>query len=310
MEFEHIPILLEESIEALKIKEAGTYVDGTIGGAGHSQEILKRLKGGRLIGIDQDPAALKKAKSVLEPLGKNFSLVHGNYKDMPQILEDLSIDRVDGVLLDIGVSSHQFDEAERGFSYRFDAPLDMRMDPQGKVRAYDLVNDLSGQELEDIIFKFGEERWAKRISDFIVKERQIRPLETTYDLVEVIKKAIPKSARRKGGHPAKQTFQALRIAVNNELGVLEESIPQIVDLLNPGGRLAIISFHSLEDRIVKKTFQYLNQSCVCPPELPVCVCNKKREIKIISKKPLAPSKEEMSRNPRSKSAKLRVAEKL
>lgn len=310
MEFKHEPVLMNEVIEGLKIRPDGIYVDGTLGGAGHSGEILKRLNSGLLVGIDQDDAALAAARKHLESIGDNFQLVKGNFVDMPAILKALHIEEVDGILLDIGVSSHQFDTAERGFSYRFDGPLDMRMDRSMSLRAYDIVNTYSEKDLAKIIKSYGEERWADRIAQFIVKERKEAPIATTFELVTVIKKAIPKKVRQEGGHPAKKTFQALRIAVNRELDVLESSIPEMVRLLKPGGRLGIITFHSLEDRIVKNSFQYLYKDCICPPRQPICTCGKKREIEIVTRKPITASDEELERNHRAHSAKLRIAEKI
>lgn len=310
MEFKHEPVLMNEVIEGLKIRPDGIYVDGTLGGAGHSGEILKRLDSGLLVGIDQDDAALAAARKHLESIGDNFQLVKGNFVDMPAILKALHIEEVDGILLDIGVSSHQFDSAERGFSYRFDGPLDMRMDRTMSLRAYDIVNTYSEKDLAKIIKSYGEERWADRIAQFIVKERKEAPIATTFQLVTVIKKAIPKKVRQEGGHPAKKTFQALRIAVNRELDVLESSIPEMVRLLKPGGRLGIITFHSLEDRIVKNSFQYLYKDCICPPRQPICTCGKKREIEIVTRKPVTALDEELKRNHRAHSAKLRIAEKI
>lgn len=309
MKFEHIPVLLNETIDGLNIKEDGIYIDGTLGGAGHSIHIAKKLDSGKLIGIDQDTNALKKAKEVLKDYEDKVIFVHDNYVNIPRILDDLSIDKVDGVLLDIGVSSHQLDEEERGFSYHNDAPLDMRMDRTKDFSAWNIVNEYSMEGLNNIIFNYGEERWAKRIAEFIVDERKEKTIDTTLELVEVIKKAIPKAAREKE-HPAKKTFQAIRIEVNGELDVLTESISKIVSRLNKNGRLAIITFHSLEDRIVKETFKELNRACVCPPEIPICVCDKVREIKIITRKPIIPSKEEIEINRRSRSSKLRIAEKI
>ncbi len=309
MKFEHIPVLLNETIDGLNIKEDGIYIDGTLGGAGHSIHIAKKLDSGKLIGIDQDTNALKKAKEVLKDYEDKVIFVHDNYVNIPRILDDLNIDKVDGVLLDIGVSSHQLDEEERGFSYHNDAPLDMRMDRTKDFSAWNIVNEYSMEGLNNIIFNYGEERWAKRIAEFIVDERKEKTIDTTLELVEVIKKAIPKAAREKE-HPAKKTFQAIRIEVNGELDVLTESISKIVSRLNKNGRLAIITFHSLEDRIVKETFKELNRACVCPPEIPICVCDKVREIKIITRKPIIPSKEEIEINRRSRSSKLRIAEKI
>lgn len=310
MEFKHIPILLDKVIEGLNIKEDGIYVDGTLGGAGHSLEIVKRLSHGRFIGIDQDENALKKAGQVLSPYKDRVTIVHDNYENIEEVLNRLDIKKVDGILLDIGVSSHQLDEGSRGFSHNQDARLDMRMDRSNDFTAWDVVNKYSEKELEDIIWNYGEDRWAKRIAKFIVDERKEKPIDTTLELVEVIKKAIPKRVRMEGGHPAKQTFQAIRIEVNRELEVLENSIRKMVDLLNVGGRLAIITFHSLEDRIVKEAFRELYRDCICPSSLPQCMCDKKREIEIITRRPIVASDKELEENPRSRSAKLRIAEKL
>lgn len=310
MKFEHVPVLLNEVIEGLDIKEDGVYVDGTLGGAGHSYEIAKRLRNGMLIGIDQDMNAINKAKETLKDYLNKVVFVHDNYVNIDNILAGLNIDKVDGILLDIGVSSHQLDEEERGFSYNKDAPLDMRMNRDRSFSAWDVVNKYSKKDLERIIWEYGEERWAKRIAEFIVKERANKPIDTTLQLVEVIKKAIPKKVRMEGHHPAKKTFQAIRIEVNDELNVLEKSIPNMVRRLKKDGRLCIITFHSLEDRIVKKAFQELNKDCICPPEIPVCICNKKREIEIITRKPIIPSLEEIDRNPRARSSKLRIAKRL
>jgi 16S rRNA (cytosine1402-N4)-methyltransferase len=310
MEFHHVSVLLNEVIEGLNIKENGIYVDGTLGGAGHSLEIVKRLKDGKLIGIDQDLDALEKASKVLEPYQEKINLIHSNYENIQQVLDDINIPKVDGILLDLGVSSYQLDENTRGFSYNKDAPLDMRMDSTSEFSAWDVVNKYPKEELEGIIFKYGEERWAKRIAEFIVNEREIKPINSTLELVSVIKKAIPKKARMEGHHPAKKTFQAIRIEVNRELEVLECSIENMVNLLNSGGRLVIITFHSLEDRIVKDKYKELYKDCICPPDLPQCICDKKREIEIITRKPIVPSLDEIESNPRSRSAKLRIAEKL
>ena len=310
MKFEHIPVLLNEVIEGLNIKPDGIYVDGTLGGAGHSIEIAKRLTTGKLIGIDQDINAINKAKEVLKDYLDKVIFFHDNYVNIERILRDLHIDRVDGILLDIGVSSHQLDIEERGFSHNKDAPLDMRMDTTKDFSAWDVVNKYSKEELERIIRTYGEERWAKRIAELIVEYRKNKPIDTTLELVEIIKEAIPVKARAKGHHPAKKTFQAIRIEVNDELKVLEKSIPVMVRLLNTGGRLCIITFHSLEDRIVKQSFIYLSKDCICPPDSPICVCDKQKEIEILTKKPIVPSKEEIERNPRSRSAKLRIAERV
>lgn len=310
MDFNHIPVLLDEVIDGLNIQPDGIYMDGTIGGAGHSLEIAKRLsEKGHLIGIDQDPTALQKAGQVLTNYGSRVSLFHSNYEHFDAVLDQAGISSLDGILLDIGVSSHQFDEGERGFSYQVDAPLDMRMDTTSVLTARDIVNEYSPARLQQILFKYGEEQWAKRIVDFIVKEREIKTIETTLELVEIIKAAIPKKVRRDGGHPARKTFQALRIETNDELGVLERTIPRMVSRLKVGGRLAIITFHSLEDRIVKNIFRELYKDCICPPDIPNCVCEKRREIEIITRKPIVATKFELEKNHRSRSAKLRIAER-
>ena len=282
MEFHHISVLLSESVTGLNIKPGGLYVDCTMGGAGHSEEILKA--GGHLIGIDRDAEAIEAAKCRLAPY-KDVTYVHDNFVNIKQIFEDRALYKADGFLLDLGVSSHQFDTAERGFSYNYDAPLDMRMDRSAGLSAYDVVNSYSADELCRIIRDYGEERWAKRISQFIIEERQRKEIKTTFELTEVIKKAIPKKARQDGGHPSKRTFQAIRIEVNDELGILERSVEQMVELLNPGGRICVITFHSLEDRIIKNTFRRLEDPCTCPREFPVCVCGKKPVIKINQKAP-------------------------
>lgn len=310
MEFHHISVLLNEVLDGLSIKPDGIYVDGTLGGAGHSLEIAKRLRNGKLIGIDQDPAALEKSKEVLADYMDRVILIHSNYSGIKRVLREIGFDKVDGILLDLGVSSHQLDTEERGFSHNKDAPLDMRMDTTGGFTAWDVVNTYSEGELEKILLEYGEEKWARRIAQFIVNERQEKTIDTTFELVSVIKKAIPKKVRMEGHHPAKKTFQAIRIEVNRELEVLTGAITDMVECLNPGGRLAIITFHSLEDRIVKEAFKELYKDCICPPELPKCVCDKRREIDIITRKPLTPSKEELEYNPRSRSAKLRVAERI
>lgn len=310
MEFAHKSVLLDETIKGLNIREGKIYLDGTLGGAGHSSEILKRLKGsGLLIGIDQDIEALEVAKERLTDY-KNVEFFNLNYINFEKALDELGIDKIDGVLLDIGVSSYQFDNPERGFSYRFDAPLDMRMDQDLEISAKDIVNTYSESEITRIIKDYGEEKWASRIAKFIVEERKKKDIETTFELVEIIKNAIPASARRNGPHPAKRTFQALRIEVNRELDVLKDSIERFVHRLNPSGRIAIITFHSLEDRIVKNAFKYLEKDCICPPSSPICTCDKKKEIKILTRKPITASDEELKENKRSHSAKLRIAEKL
>lgn len=310
MEFHHVSVLLKEVLNGLEIKPDGIYVDGTLGGAGHSLEIVKRLESGKLIGIDQDPAALEKSKEVLSECMDKVILIHSNYIGIKSVLQELGIDKVDGILLDLGVSSHQLDTEERGFSHNKDAPLDMRMDTTIGFTAWDVVNTYTEEELERILLEYGEEKWARRIAQFIVNEREKKSIDTTFELVSVIKKAIPKKVRMEGHHPAKKTFQAIRIEVNRELEVLTSAIKELVECLKPGGRIAIITFHSLEDRIVKEAFKELYKDCICPPELPKCVCDKRREIDIITRKPLTPSKEELENNPRSRSAKLRIAERL
>lgn len=308
MEFSHVPVLLLEAIEGLNVKESGVYIDGTAGGGGHSEAILKKLKSGKLISIDQDPDAIAFLREKLVKY-KNSTVVQENFLNMDKVARGLSIKEVDGVLLDLGVSSHQFDTKERGFSYRYNAPLDMRMSQKG-VSAYDLVNELSWQELAGIIKNYGEEKFAKGIALAIERQRQSAPIETTEQLVEVIKSAIPARFKREKGHPAKRTFQALRIAVNREIDVLQQGLDSAFSILKPGGRLAVITFHSLEDRTVKKKMVSWCQGCTCPPEFPICVCNKKPRAKLVNKKVIEPLPQEVKKNPRSKSAKLRVCEKI
>lgn len=310
MEFHHISVLLNECIENLDIKPDGIYVDGTMGGGGHSLEIAKRLTTGRLIGIDQDPNAQEAAGKRLEPVKDRVTFVRDNFGNIANILDTLGIEKIDGMLMDIGVSSHQLDEAERGFSYQQDAPLDMRMNPDKPFSAYDVVNDYSEDELDRVIFTYGEERWARRIAQFIVKERADKPIQTTGELVDIIKRAVPKGARKDGPHPAKRTFQAIRIEVNGELDVLQKAIEDVSCRLNKGGRLCIITFHSLEDRIVKEAFRKQENPCICPPQFPVCVCGKKPVGRVVTRKPIVPGKKELEENPRSRSAKLRVLEGL
>ncbi|MDR5586699.1 MULTISPECIES: 16S rRNA (cytosine(1402)-N(4))-methyltransferase RsmH [Clostridium] len=310
MEFKHISVLLNECLDALDIKENGIYVDCTLGGAGHSSHILERLsKDGVLIGIDQDRDALKAAKERLKRF-ENVKYVHSNFYDIDNILQNLDIPKVDGILMDLGVSSYQLDEGERGFSYMKDAPLDMRMNRDNDFSAYEIVNEYSEDELYKIIKNYGEERFAKRISNCIVNRRSENPIKTTMELVDIIKAAIPAKARREGPHPAKRTFQAIRIEVNSELKILNQTIEDGVNRLNPGGRMAIITFHSLEDRIVKLKFRELNDPCTCPKEFPMCICGKKPSVKLVSRKGIEPTKEEVEENPRSRSAKLRIIEKL
>lgn len=309
MEFKHVSVLLNETIDSLNIKEDGIYVDCTLGGAGHSSEILKRLSNkGRLIGIDQDEDALSAAKEKLKDY-KNVTFVHDNFYNIENILENLGIDKVDGIIADLGVSSYQLDEKDRGFSYMNDAPLDMRMDRRIEFSAYNVVNEYSFEELYKVIREYGEENFAKRIAEFIVEERSKKPIKTTGELTEVIKRAIPAKFRREGPHPSKRTFQAIRIEVNGELRILNKAIEDGVNKLKSGGRMSIITFHSLEDRIVKNKFRELESPCNCPKDFPICVCGKESIVKVISRKPIEPSKEEVEENPRSRSAKLRVAEK-
>lgn len=311
MDFQHVSVLLKESIDMLNIKGDGIYVDGTMGGAGHSLEIAKALnKGGLLIAIDQDENAHKAAEIVLKDYKDRVKQVRDNFVNINNVLDNLNIGEIDGILLDLGVSSHQLDEAERGFSYMQDAPLDMRMDNRSPLTAKEVVNDYSLSQLERIIRDYGEEKWAKRIATFIVEHRSKMEIETTWQLVDIIKKAIPAAARREGSHPAKRTFQAIRIEVNRELEIIEETIKKSVEYLREGGRICIITFHSLEDRIVKNTFKDLNISCICPPQFPVCRCDKEKKLDIVTRKPILPSEDELNVNPRARSAKLRVAEKV
>ncbi len=312
MEFKHISVLLEETIDSLKVKPDGIYVDGTLGGGGHSYEICKRLgEGGRLIGIDQDEAAIRAAGERLKEFGDRVTIVRDNYVNFQSVMDRLGIDRVDGILLDIGVSSHQIDTAERGFSYMEDAPLDMRMDNRSSLTARVIVNEYSETELFHIIRDYGEDNFAKNIAKHIVRAREKAPIETTGELVEIIKAAVPAKVRNaKGGHPAKQTFQALRIECNHELSVLQDSIDGMIDRLNPEGRLAIITFHSLEDRIVKNKFRENENPCICPSHFPVCVCGRKSKGRVITRKPIIPSEEECTENKRAKSSKLRVFEHI
>ena len=312
MEFRHRSVLLEETIEGLKVKPDGIYLDGTLGGGGHSSEILKRLKGGCLIGIDQDEEALAAAGKRLSEFGeegKRFTLIRDNYCNAAEAVRTYGVNGVDGIVLDLGVSSWQLDNAERGFSYRYDAPLDMRMDKRQTLTARDIVNDYPESALYQVIRDYGEEQFAKNIAKHIVQARQKGPIETTGQLNELISAAIPAKIQKKGGHPSKRTFQALRIECNRELEVLKNSIDGLIGLLNPGGRICIITFHSLEDRIVKTAFRRNENPCTCPPDFPVCVCGKKPTGRVITRKPVLPTEEEMEENPRSKSAKLRIFEK-
>ena len=311
MEFHHIPVLFEETIANLNIRPSGIYIDGTLGGAGHSYEIAKRLtEGGRLVGIDQDEDAIQAATAHLSPFADRVTIVHDNYEHIPEIAERLGIREADGILLDIGVSSYQLDNPERGFSYNEDEPLDMRMDQENPVSAKTIVNTWSAEDLARILKDYGEERYAGRIAENIAKAREQHPLETTGELVAIIRSSIPMKMQEKYGNPCKRTFQAIRIACNRELDVLQDSIDSLIDLLAPGGRLCIITFHSLEDRIVKNAFRRNENPCTCPPEFPVCVCGKKSKGTVITKKPITASEEELAANKRAASAKLRVFEKL
>ena len=306
----HKPVLLEECLDALAVKPDGVYLDGTLGRAGHSLEILRRLTaGGRLIGIDRDMAAIEAAKERLAEFEGQVTLVHGNFADLENILQDLGITAIDGMLFDLGVSSPQLDEPSRGFSYMHDAPLDMRMDESAPLTAREVVNTWSGDELKRILFEYGEERFAPQIARAIVRHREDKPIETTTELVEIIRAAMPAAALREKQHPAKRSFQAIRIAVNGELDALPPMLEAAAEGLAPGGRLAVISFHSLEDRIVKQTMRRLATGCTCPPELPVCVCGKKPKLKLISRKPVTSGHAELEENPRARSAKLRAAER-
>ena len=307
----HKPVLLEECLTALNIRPDGIYLDGTLGRAGHSYEIVSRLgENGRLIGLDRDETALEAARQRLAPFMDRVTLVHSNFSLVGQVLDELGIGGVDGMLFDLGVSSPQLDEAERGFSYMHDAPLDMRMDRTAALTAREVVNCWSYEELRRILFEYGEERYAPVIAKHIVRTREQRPIETTGQLSDIIRGAMPTSALREKQHPAKRSFQAIRIAVNDELGELEPMLRAAAEHLKPGGRLAVISFHSLEDRIVKKTMQDLATGCTCPPSFPVCVCGKRPKMKLISRKPITAGEAELAYNPRARSAKLRVAEKL
>ena len=311
MEFQHKSVLLQECIDALNIRPDGIYLDGTLGGAGHSSQIARRLtEGGRLIGVDRDRTALAAAKERLAPYADRVTLVHSNFGEIDAILDSLGIPAVDGMLFDLGVSSPQLDDAERGFSYMHDAPLDMRMDRSAYLTAREVVNSWSYEELRRILFEYGEERYAPAIARRIVQTREQCPIETTLELVEVIKSAMPPAALREKQHPAKRSFQAIRIAVNGELDALPPMLEAATEHLNPGGRLAVISFHSLEDRIIKKTMQELATGCTCPPNFPVCVCGKTPKIRLVSRKPIVSGDAELAENPRARSAKLRVAEKL
>ncbi len=310
MEFKHYSVMLSETVDALNVTDGGIYADGTLGGGGHSFEILSRGKNIRLIGIDQDKDALSAASKRLSQFGDRVTYINSNFKNISNILDDLGISEIDGMVLDLGVSSYQLDNEERGFSYMKSAPLDMRMNQNAPLSAYNVVNEYSMEQLTDIFYRYGEENWSKRVAQFIVERRKDAPIETTGELSEIIKAAIPKGARKDELHPEKRIFQAIRIEVNGELEILKGAVCDIVKRLKKGGRLSVITFHSLEDRIIKQVFSDLAKGCTCPPNFPVCVCGKKPEIKVITRKPILPSGDELSENSRSKSAKLRVAEKI
>lgn len=309
--FSHYSVLLAECIDGLAVRENGIYIDGTCGGAGHSREIAKKLTTGRLIGIDQDAEAIAIATERLRPFGERATVVRSNFCEIAQVCRDLEIEGIDGLLLDLGCSSRQFDEPTRGFAYQFpDAPLNMRMDDRNPLTAAVILNTYPEEELKRILWIYGEEKFAGRIARLICEARETKPLETTGELVEIVKRAIPAKARENGHHPAKRTFQAIRIAVNGELDVIAPAIEAAAKLLNPGGRIAVISFQSLEDRIVKETFKKLSEGCTCPKSLPICVCGNRPTLRLVSRKPILPSERELAENPRSRSAKLRIAEKL
>ena len=309
-EFYHVSVLLEECIQGLNIDPEGIYVDGTLGGAGHSSRIAAELTTGRLIGIDRDPIALKAAGKRLEPFQDRVTLVHSNFCEMASALQELGIQGVDGILLDLGVSSPQLDEVERGFSYMADAPLDMRMNGEDALTAHTVVNTWPYEDLKRILYEYGEERYAPQIAANICRKRETAPIATTLELVDVIRSAMPPAALREKQHPAKRSFQAIRIAVNDELNSVAKAMESAIPLLNPGGRLAVITFHSLEDRIVKNAMANASKGCTCPPSFPVCVCGKKPLVKLVSRKPIVSTEEELERNPRARSAKLRICEKL
>lgn len=309
MEFAHKSVLLDETIEGLKIKPDGIYLDGTLGGGGHSSEICRRLAGGRLVGIDQDAEAIAAATERLEPFREKVTLVRDNYCNAPAVVKSLGLEGVDGIVLDLGVSSYQLDNVERGFSYRYDTALDMRMDTRQSLSAKEIVNEYPERELYRIIRDYGEDQFAKNIAKHIAAARKDKPVETTGELNELIKAAIPAKMRANGGHPSKRTFQAIRIECNHELDVLKNSLDELIGLLNPGGRICIITFHSLEDRIVKSAFRKNENPCTCPPDFPVCVCGKESQGKVITRKPILPGAQELETNSRSKSAKLRIFEK-
>ncbi|WP_313164027.1 16S rRNA (cytosine(1402)-N(4))-methyltransferase RsmH [Sedimentibacter sp.] len=309
MDYRHTSVLLNEAIQGLNIKSDGIYVDATLGGGGHTFEILKYVTKGKVIGIDQDDYAIERATERLKDYD-NFIAVKNNFSNIKEVLKELHIDKIDGIIFDLGVSSFQLDIPERGFSYNHDMPLDMRMDKSGTITARHIVNGYEENELSRIIWEYGEEKWASRIAKFIVQERESEFIETTGQLVSIIKKAIPKQVRQEGSHPAKRTFQAIRIEVNRELEILENTFRDAVECLKQGGRICVITFHSLEDRIVKNTFVDLNKDCVCPPEFPACICSHRRKLKIITKKPIIPSDDEINENHRAHSAKLRIGERV
>lgn len=310
MEFKHYSVMLSETVNSLKVKRGGVYVDGTLGGGGHTLEILKRAENVRVIGIDRDSDALSAAEQRLKDFKNQITLVHDNFSNVSAVLDRLDIDKIDGMVLDLGVSSYQLDNSERGFSYKADAPLDMRMNKDDEKTAYDVINEYSADKLAEIFYAYGEEKWSKRIAQFVAERRKTAPIKTTAELVDIIRSAIPKGAREGVSHPEKRVFQAVRIEVNNELGILKNTVFDAVKRLKNGGRLAVITFHSLEDRIIKQSFSELAKGCTCPPDFPVCMCGKKPQIKIITKKPVLPNEEELENNSRSKSSKLRVCEKI
>lgn len=310
MEFKHYSVMLSETVDGLNVKPGGVYVDGTLGGGGHSHEILSRGSNVRLIGIDQDIDAINAATQRLSEFAGRVTYINDNFRNVSDILDNLEIEEIDGMVLDLGVSSYQLDNKDRGFSYMQDAPLDMRMNRDNPKTAYDVLNTYSEDELSDIFFRYGEEKWSKRIAKFIVERRAEKPLSTTFELTDIIKSAIPKSARRDVSHPEKRVFQAVRIEVNGELEILKNTVSDIVKKLKKGGRLSVITFHSLEDRIIKQAFSDLATGCTCPKDFPVCVCGNKPQVKIITKKPILPTDRELELNSRSKSAKLRICEKI
>ena len=310
MEFSHKSVLLDECLDGLCIRPDGIYLDGTLGGAGHSLEIVRRLTTGRLIGVDRDTAALEAAGARLAPYMDRVTLVHGNFRELERILDDLEISAVDGMLFDLGVSSPQLDDGARGFSYMADAPLDMRMNREDRLTAWEVVNRWPREELRRILYEYGEERYAPQIAAAIDRRRQTEPIETTLELVDVIRSAMPPQALREKQHPAKRSFQAIRIAVNDELGAVREMMETAIPRLKPGGRLAVITFHSLEDRIVKSAMNAAAKGCTCPPDFPVCVCGKKPQVRVITRKPITSGQKELNENPRARSAKLRICEKI